>query len=119
MFAAFPGLKVCVPATPADVKGLIKASIRDNDPVFFMENTLLYGTTGEVPDPADGDFVIPLGVAEIKREGSDVSFIVHGRSVIQSLAAAEILRNDHASTQRCSTSVPSARSTRMRFSKPS
>ncbi len=95
MFAAFPGLKVVVPATPADVKGLIKAAIRDNDPVFFMENTLLYGMTGEVPDPADGDFVIPLGLADIKREGTDISLIAHGRSVIQALAAAEILKEKH------------------------
>ena len=95
LFAAFPGLKVCAPATPADAKGLIKASIRDNDPVYFMENTLLYGNTGEVPDPAEGDFVIPLGVADIKREGTDVSLIAHGRSVIHSLAAAEILQSSH------------------------
>ena len=95
LFAAFPGLKVCAPATPADAKGLIKAAIRDNDPVYVMENTLLYGTSGEVPDPADSDFVVPLGVAEIKREGSDLSIIAHGRSVIQSLAAAETLKAEH------------------------
>jgi len=95
MFAAFPGLKVVAPATPADAKGLIKASIRDNDPVFFMENTLLYGTTGPVPDPADGDYVIPLGVADLKREGSDLSLIAHGRSVIHCLEAAETLQRDH------------------------
>lgn len=95
LFAAFPGLKVVAPATPADVKGLIKAAIRDNDPVFFMENTLLYGTTGPVPDPADGDHVIPLGVADLKREGKDLSLIAHGRSVIHCLEAAEILQRDH------------------------
>jgi pyruvate dehydrogenase E1 component beta subunit len=95
LFAAFPGLKVCAPATPADAKGLIKAAIRDNDPVYVMENTLLYGTSGEVPDPADGDFVVPLGVAEIKREGSDLSIIAHGRSVIQALAAADTLKAEH------------------------
>ncbi|MBU6326945.1 MAG: alpha-ketoacid dehydrogenase subunit beta [Verrucomicrobia bacterium] len=95
LFAAFPGLKVVAPATPADVKGLIKASIRDNDPVFFMENTLLYGTTGEVPDPAEGDFVIPLGVADLKRQGSDLSLIAHGRSVLHALEAAEALQKDH------------------------
>jgi len=95
LFAAFPGLKVVSPATPADVKGLIKSSIRDNDPVYFMENTLLYGMTGEVPDPADGDFVIPLGVADLKREGSDISLIAHGRSVIHCLAAAETLQKEH------------------------
>ncbi len=95
LFAAFPGLKVVAPATPADVKGLIKASIRDNDPVFFMENTLLYGTTGEVPDPAEGDFVIPLGVADLKRQGSDLSLIAHGRSVLHALEAAETLQKEH------------------------
>jgi pyruvate dehydrogenase E1 component beta subunit len=95
LFAAFPGLKVCAPATPADAKGLIKAAIRDNDPVYVMENTLLYGLSGEVPDPADGDFVIPLGSAEIKREGSDISLIAHGRSVLQAMAAADILASAH------------------------
>jgi pyruvate dehydrogenase E1 component beta subunit len=95
LFAAFPGLKVCAPATPADAKGLIKAAIRDNDPVYVMENTLLYGMTGEVPDPADGDHVVPLGKADLKREGTDVSLIAHGRSVIHALAAAEILQSEH------------------------
>ena len=95
LFAAFPGLKVCAPATPADAKGLIKAAIRDNDPVYFMENTRLYGMTGEVPDPADGDFVIPLGVADLKREGKDVSIIGHGRSIIHALEAAETLKEKY------------------------
>ena len=95
LFAAFPGLKVCAPATPADVKGLIKAAIRDNDPVYVMENTLLYGTTGEVPDPAAGDHVVPLGLADLKRLGTDISLIAHGRSVIHCLAAAETLQADH------------------------
>ena len=95
LFAAFPGLKVCAPATPADAKGLMKAAIRDNDPVYVMENTLLYGTKGPVPDPAEGDHVVPLGKADIKREGSDVSLIAHGRSVIRSLEAAETLQSEH------------------------
>jgi pyruvate dehydrogenase E1 component beta subunit len=95
LFAAFPGLKVVAPATPADAKGLIKAAIRDNDPVYVMENTRLYGMTGEVPDPADGDFVIPLGVADLKREGKDVSIIGHGRSIIHALEAAETLKEEH------------------------
>ena len=95
LFAAFPGLKVVAPATPADAKGLIKAAIRDNDPVYVMENTRLYGMTGEVPDPADGDFVIPLGVADLKREGKDVSIIGHGRSIIHALEAAETLKEQH------------------------
>jgi pyruvate dehydrogenase E1 component beta subunit len=95
LFAAFPGLKVCAPATPADAKGLIKAAIRDNDPVYVMENTLLYGTVGEVPDPSEGDHVVPLGLADLKRVGSDISLIAHGRSVIHALAAAETLQAEH------------------------
>jgi pyruvate dehydrogenase E1 component beta subunit len=95
LFAAFPGLKVCAPATPSDVKGLIKSAIRDNDPVYVMENTLLYGISGEVPDPADGDHVVPLGVADLKREGSDLSLIAHGRSVLHSQEAAETLQAEH------------------------
>ena len=95
LFAAFPGLKVCSPATPADAKGLMKTAIRDNDPVYVMENTTLYGNLGHVPDPADGDFLIPLGKADIKREGSDISLIAHGASVLRCLEAAEILASEH------------------------
>lgn len=95
LFAAFPGLKVCAPATPADAKGLIKSAIRDNDPVYVMENTLLYGTIGEVPDPSEGDHLVPLGLADVKRSGSDISLIAHGRSVIHALAAAETLQQEH------------------------
>ena len=86
-----PGLKVVCPATPADAKGLMKSAIRDNDPVCVMENTLLYGDQGEVPE---GDYVIPIGVADIKREGTDVSLIAHGRAVITSLAAAHRLQEE-------------------------
>ena len=74
-----PGCKVVTPGTPADAKGLLKASIRDNDPVAFMEGELLYNFKGEVPD--DDDFVIPLGVADLKREGGDVSIITHGKMI--------------------------------------
>jgi len=95
LFAAFPGLKVCSPATAADAKGLMKAAIRDNDPVYVMENTTLYGNVGPVPDPAEGDFVIPLGKADIKREGDSVSLIAHGASVLRCLEAAEILQSQH------------------------
>ena len=95
LFAAFPGLKVCAPATPADAKGLMKTAIRDNDPVYVMENTKLYGIEGEVPDPAEGDFTIPLGKADLKREGKDISIIAHGRSVIHSMEAADKLREEH------------------------
>ncbi|MDA7537087.1 alpha-ketoacid dehydrogenase subunit beta, partial [bacterium] len=87
--------KVCSPATAADAKGLMKTAIRDNDPVYVMENTTLYGIKGHVPDPADGDFTIPLGKADIKREGTDISLIAHGASVLRCLEAAEILQSEH------------------------
>lgn len=87
-----PGLKVVCPATAYDAKGLMKAAIRDNDPVCVMENTLLYGERWEVPD---GEVLVPLGVADVKREGSDVSLIAHGRAVITALAAAEMLASEH------------------------
>ena len=87
-----PGLKVVCPATAYDAKGLMKAAIRDNDPVCVMENTLLYGETWEVPEE---EYVIPLGVADVKREGTDISFIAHGRAVITALKAAEILEAEH------------------------
>ena len=92
MAANFPGLKVVCPATPADAKGLLKSSIRDNDPVFFMESTLLYGNEDEVPD--DADFTIPLGRADVKRTGSDISLIAHGGSVLVALKAAEKLKKE-------------------------
>jgi len=79
IFASMPGLKVVSPATPEDAKGLIKTAIRDNDPVYIMESTILYGMKGEVPD--DDDFTIPLGKAKIEREGKDISLIAHGGSV--------------------------------------
>jgi pyruvate dehydrogenase E1 component beta subunit len=95
LFAAFPGLKVVTPATPADAKGLMKSAIRDNDPVYVMENTLLYGNKGPVPNPSEGDFTIPIGKAEVKREGDAVSIIAHGRSVLHALKAAETLQEEH------------------------
>ena len=87
-----PGCKVVTPGTPADAKGLLKASIRDDDPVIFMEGELLYNAKGEVPD--DEDFVIPLGVADLKREGSDVSIITHGKMIHVALQAATKLEKD-------------------------
>ena len=89
-----PGIKVVTPGTPADAKGLLKAAIRDNDPVAFMEGELLYNVKGEVPDPADGDHIVPLGVADLKREGSDVSIITHGKMVHLALQAAGQLEKD-------------------------
>lgn len=93
LIANFPGLKVVVPATPADAKGLMKSAIRDNDPVYVMESTVLYGMEGEVPD--DEEFLVPLGKADIKREGSDLTIIAHGRSVLESLKAAEKLKKEY------------------------
>jgi pyruvate dehydrogenase E1 component beta subunit len=87
-----PGCKVVTPGTPADAKGLLKAAIRDDDPVIFMEGELLYNSKGEVPD--DEDFVIPLGVADLKREGSDVSIITHGKMIHVALQAATKLEKD-------------------------
>jgi pyruvate dehydrogenase E1 component beta subunit len=98
VIANFPGLKVVCPATAYDAKGLMKSAIRDNDPVMFMENILLYGEEWDVPenkDLPDGELLIPLGVADIKREGTDISLIAHGRAVITSLNAAEILQAEH------------------------
>ncbi len=86
-----PGLKVVCPATPYDAKGLMKTAIRDNDPVCVLENTLLYGDQGEVPEE---EYLIPLGVADVKREGNDVSLIGHGRAVITALQAAERLADE-------------------------
>ena len=87
-----PGCKVVTPGTPADAKGLLKAAIRDNDPVAFMEGELLYNFKGEVPE--DDDFVIPLGVADLKHEGDDVSIITHGKMIHVALQAAQKLEKD-------------------------
>jgi pyruvate dehydrogenase E1 component beta subunit len=87
-----PGVKVVTPATPADAKGLLKAAIRDNDPVAFMEGELLYNFKGEVPE--DDDFVIPLGLADLKHEGDDVTIVTHGKMVHVALQAANKLSKD-------------------------
>jgi len=87
-----PGVKLVTPATPADAKGLLKAAIRDNDPVAFMEGELLYNFKGEVPE--DDDFVIPLGVADVKREGEDVTILTHGKMVHVALQAAQKMEKD-------------------------
>jgi len=87
-----PGVKVICPATAYDAKGMMKTAIRDNDPVFVMENTLLYGESGEVPEE---EYLIPLGVADVKRQGTDISLVAYGRAVITSLMAAEILADKH------------------------
>lgn len=86
-----PGIKVVTPATPADAKGLMKAAIRDDDPVVVMEGELLYNLRGEVPE---GDHIVPLGLADLKRRGDDVSIITHGKMVHMALQAATRLERD-------------------------
>ncbi len=95
-YAHVPGLKVVAPSMPADAKGLLKSAIRDNDPVFFLENLALYNTKGDVPD---GDYAIPFGKADIKREGTDISLIAHSRSVTLALQAAARLQEDGVSAE--------------------
>lgn len=88
LFTHFPGLKVVAPGTCKDAKGLLKSSIRDNNPVCFMESEVMYGDTGEIPD---GEYTIPLGVGDIKREGSDVTIIAWSKMVKVALQTAEAL----------------------------
>jgi pyruvate dehydrogenase E1 component beta subunit len=90
-YANVPGLKVVVPATPADAKGLLKSAIRDNNPVVFIEGEMLYNTKGEVPD---GEHVVPIGVADVKREGKDVTLVAYGKMVGLALKAADELAKD-------------------------
>jgi pyruvate dehydrogenase E1 component beta subunit len=92
VLAHHPGIKVVVPSTPYDAKGLLKSAIRDNDPVMFLENTMLYGEKGEVPAE---EYLIPLGKADVKRQGTDLTIVTYGRSVLHSLAAAEELKAKH------------------------
>ena len=90
-FTHVPGLKVVMPSTPRDAKGLLKAAIRDDNPVMFLEHKLLYNNKGEVPD--DPEFLIPLGQAEVKREGTDITLVSHSRQVLHCLdAAAELAK---------------------------
>ncbi len=91
VFTHMPGIKVAVPSTPADAKGLLLTAIRDDDLVMFFENKVLYASKGEVPEGSEG---IPFGVADIKREGSDVTVLAISRMVQQSLAAAKTLANE-------------------------
>jgi acetoin:2,6-dichlorophenolindophenol oxidoreductase subunit beta len=96
-FAFVPGLKVVIPSTPADAKGLLKASIRDNNPVLFFEHKRLYDDKGEVPDEAD--FVLPIGKADIKKQGKDISIITYSYMVKKALEAAKILEKDGISAE--------------------
>lgn len=91
LYANFPGLKICTPATPRDAKGLLKTAIRDNNPVLVLESEMLYGTKGMV-EPADEDLLIPLGKASLPRVGTDVTIISYAQTVRMALAAAETLQ---------------------------
>jgi pyruvate dehydrogenase E1 component beta subunit len=95
-FASVPGLKVVAPATPRDAKGLLKTSIEDDDPVIFIEHSLLYGVRGEVPDT---DFREPLGQAMVAREGTDVTIVAYSRMMQVSLRAAAQLEEQGISAE--------------------
>lgn len=96
-FAYCPGLKVVAPATPYDAKGLLRASIRDNDPVIFIESLPLYDTKGEVPD--NDDFTVPIGVAEVKRQGTDVTVVAYSRMTVIALQVAQQLEKEGVSVE--------------------
>ena len=96
MYCHVPGLKVVIPSTPYDAKGLMKSSIRDDNPVIVLEQKLLYNTKGPVPD---GEYTIPLGKADVKRDGTDVTLITYGRMVQMCLNAAEWLALDGISAE--------------------
>ncbi len=95
-YANTPGLKVVVPSTPYDAKGLLKTAIRDDDPVIFMESEMMYGDKGEVPAE---EYLIPLGVAEVKRAGSDVTIVSFGKIMKVALAAALELEKENISVE--------------------
>jgi len=94
--AHIPGLKVVAPATPADAKGLLKAAIRDNNPVIVLEGEMLYNLKGEVPA---GEHIVPIGRAEIKREGTDVTLVCHSKTVSIALKAADQLAEQNVSAE--------------------
>ncbi|WP_299214735.1 pyruvate dehydrogenase complex E1 component subunit beta [uncultured Aquimarina sp.] len=95
-FANTPGLKVVIPSNPKDAKGLLKSAIRDNDPVIFMESEQMYGDKGEVPE---GEYTIPLGVAETKREGNDVTIVSFGKIIKEAYKAADELAKENISCE--------------------
>ena len=95
-YANCPGLKVIVPSNPYDAKGLLKSAIRDNDPVIFMESEQMYGDKGEVPE---GEYTLPIGVADIKRSGTDVTLVSFGKILKEALKAAELLEAENISCE--------------------
>jgi pyruvate dehydrogenase E1 component subunit beta len=96
MYAHIPGLKVVMPGTPADAKGLLKSAIRDDDPIVFMEGEMLYNTKGEVPE---GEHVVPIGKAEVKRAGEHVTLICYSKTVAACLKAADQLEAEGVSAE--------------------
>ena len=95
-YANTPGLKVIVPSNPYDAKGLLKSAIRDDDPVIFMESEQMYGDKGEVPE---GEYTLPIGVADIKREGSDVTIVSFGKIIKEAYKAADELAKENISCE--------------------
>lgn len=95
-YAHVPGLKVITPSTPYDAKGLLKAAIRDNDPVVFLESEKMYGDKGEIPE---GEYIIPIGVADTKRKGNDVTIVSFGKIIKVAHEAAEILEKEGISCE--------------------
>jgi pyruvate dehydrogenase E1 component beta subunit len=95
-YANCPGLKVIVPSNPYDAKGLLKSAIRDNDPVIFMESEQMYGDKGEVPE---GEYTLPLGVADIKRSGKDVTLVTYGKMLKEAFKASEELIKEGIDTE--------------------
>jgi len=95
-FANCPGLKVVVPSNPYDAKGLLKSAIRDDDPVIFMESEQMYGDKGEVPEE---EYIIPIGVADIKREGTDVTIVSFGKIIKEAYKAADLLEKENISCE--------------------
>ncbi len=96
MYAHVPGLKVITPSTPYDAKGLLKSAIRDNDPVVFLESEKMYGDKGEIPD---GEYLIPIGVADVKRKGTDVTIVSFGKIMKVALESAEQLQKEGISVE--------------------
>jgi len=95
-YAHFPGLKVITPSNPYDAKGLLKSAIRDNDPVVFFESEKMYGDKGEIPE---GEYIIPIGVADVKRKGTDVTVVSFGKIIKVAYEAAETLEKEGISVE--------------------
>ena len=114
MFAHTPGLKVLAPANPADAYGMLKTAIRDDDPVLFVENLVLYNLTGTIPDEDSDDVLVPIGQAKVVREGSDLTLVAHSYTVRRALTVADRLSQDGRRGRGRSTCARCGRSTSRR-----